>query len=75
MVTARQIAQTVVTVLLFVILISVVIFLLTGCLTLTRNAEQDTRQISIAADCDENTLDIQLDADATTDVEGANITK
>lgn len=72
---AREIMQTVLVALMVVILITIVVSLLTGCLTLNRNTDSDKRQINIEADCNENTLDIKMDADASTDVKGANISK
>jgi len=75
LVTARQIAQTVVTVLLFVIVISVVIFLLTGCLGLEGKQEQRQQSLTIAADCDENTIDVTVDDDHDDQAKEINVTK
>ena len=75
LVTARQIAQTVVTVLLFVIVMSVVIFLLTGCLGLEGKQKQREQSLVISADCDENTIDVMIDDDQDDQHKEATITK
>ena len=75
LVTARQIAQTVVTVLLFVIVISVVIFLLTGCLGLEGKQDQREQSLVISADCDKNTIDVMIDDDQDDKHKQATVTK
>ena len=71
----HSIAKTAVMVVLWLIVIWAVIVLLTGCLQLTRNERLDEGNFRVEADCDKNTVEVELDLDRTDDRKDATVTK
>ena len=71
----KEIAQSLMLILLAVIVVTVLLFLLTGCLGLEGKQKQREQSLVISADCDENTIDVMIDDDQDDQHKEATITK
>jgi len=71
----KEIAQSLMLIVLAVVVVTVLLFPLTGCLGLEGKQEQRQQSLTIAADCDENTIDVTVDDDQDDQAKGATITR
>ncbi len=71
----KEIAQSLMLIVLAVVVVTVLLFLLTGCLGLEGNQDQRQQSLTIAADCDENTIDLTIDDDQDDQAKEVTITK
>ena len=72
---ARNIVQTTVIVLMWVIVAFTLCILLTGCLELTRNEQLDEGKFRVKADCEKNQVEVELNLDRTDDRKKAEVSK
>ncbi len=71
----KEIAQSLMLIVLAVVVVTVLLFLLTGCLGLEGKQEQRQQSLTIAADCEENTIDVMIDDDQDDQAKEINVTK
>jgi len=71
----KQIAQNVVMVVLMIIVVVVLVYLLTGCLGLEEKQEGRQQSLTISADFEAKTIDVQIDDDEEDDKQNFDLTK
>ncbi len=65
--------MSIVITILWVAAISALLLYLTGCLELTRDQQIDDGRFSVKADCEKNTVEVELDLDRKNDAKGAGV--
>jgi len=71
----KEIAQSIMLILLIVVVVSLVLFLLTGCLGLEEKQEGRQQSLTISADFEAKTIDVQIDDDEEDDKQNFDLTK
>ena len=72
---AREIAQSLMLIVLAVVVVTLLLFLLTGCLGLERESEERKQSLTVSADFDKKTIDVTVDDAQEDDIKEMNVTK
>ena len=71
----KEIAQSLMLIVLAVVVVTVLLFLLTGCLGLERESEERKQSLTISADFENDTIDVTVDDAQEDDIKEINVTK